>query len=129
MRDWPFVAQWLHLDWVLAIMAGWLLVGVAGVFALRRLLLVAHVLFPIGGLLGLGLFGIALSAILGTPEVAVLPIGLPGLPFHFRLDSLSAYFLMVIGAAAAGISAFAAGYFRKGEARRLGSCASSTTPS
>ena len=45
----------------------------------------------------------------------MLPIGLPSLPFHLRLDSLSAYFLMVIGAASAGISAFAAGYFRKGE--------------
>jgi hydrogenase-4 component B len=41
--------------------------------------------------------------------------GLPSLPFHLRLDSLSAFFLMVIGAASAGISAFAAGYFRKGE--------------
>jgi formate hydrogenlyase subunit 3/multisubunit Na+/H+ antiporter MnhD subunit len=37
------------------------------------------------------------------------------LPFHLRLDSLAAFFLMVIGAASAGISAFAAGYFRKGE--------------
>src|SRR6185503_13558921 len=37
------------------------------------------------------------------------------LPFHFRLDSLSAFFLLVIGGAAAGVSAFAAGYFRKGE--------------
>ena len=51
----------------------------------------------------------------GGPEVAVLPIGLPTLPFHLRLDSLSAFFLMVIGATAAGVSAFAAGYFRRGE--------------
>jgi len=50
-----------------------------------------------------------------APGVAVLPIGLPGLPFHLRLDSLSAYFLMVIGVASAGVSTFAAGYFRKGE--------------
>jgi hydrogenase-4 component B len=45
----------------------------------------------------------------------VLPIGLPSLPFHFRLDSLSAFFLMVIGSVSAGVSAFAAGYFRQGE--------------
>ena len=45
----------------------------------------------------------------------MLPIGLPTLPFHLRLDSLSAFFLMVIGATAAGVSAFAAGYFRRGE--------------
>jgi len=100
---------------MLAVMLAWLLVGVAGVFALRRFALVAQLLFPVGGLLGLALFGLALSALPGTPEVAVLPIGLPGLPFHLRLDNLSAYFLMVIGGAGAGISAFASGYFRKGE--------------
>ena len=109
------VSQWLRLDWVLLVMAGWLVVGVAGVFALHRFALVSRVLFPVGGALGLALFGLALGALLGTPEVAVLPIGLPALPFHLRLDSLSAFFLMVIGACSAGISAFAAGYFRKGE--------------
>jgi formate hydrogenlyase subunit 3/multisubunit Na+/H+ antiporter MnhD subunit len=108
-------AQWLHLDWVLLVMAGWMVVGAAGVFALRRFAFVPHVLFPAGGLLGLALFGLALDALPGTSEVAVLPIGLPALPFHLRLDNLSAYFLMVIGAASAGISVFAAGYFRKGE--------------
>ena len=108
-------ATLLPIDWMLVIMAAWLLVGVAGVLALRRLALVSHVLFPAGGVLGLALFGVSWFALLGTPEVAVLPIGLPALPFHMRLDSLSAYFLMVIGAASAGISAFAAGYFRKGE--------------
>jgi formate hydrogenlyase subunit 3/multisubunit Na+/H+ antiporter MnhD subunit len=106
---------WLVLDGLLLVVLAWLLVGVAGVFALHRLRLVAQVLFPAGGLLGLALGGLAMAALLGTPEVAVLPIGLPGLPFHFRLDSLSAFFLMVIGAASAGISTFAAGYFRKGE--------------
>ena len=109
------VAQWFILDWMLVVMMGWLIVGAAGVIALRRLALVSRVLFPVGGLLGLALFGLALGAVLGTPEVAVLPIGLPALPFHLRLDNLSAYFLMVIGAASAGISTFAAGYFRKGE--------------
>jgi formate hydrogenlyase subunit 3/multisubunit Na+/H+ antiporter MnhD subunit len=109
------IAQWLALDWMLVVIAGWLLVGIAGVAALRRLAVVSHVLFPAGGVLGLVLFGLALVALQGAPEVAVLPIGLPALPFHLRLDSLSAYFLMVIGAASAGISTFAAGYFRKGE--------------
>jgi hydrogenase-4 component B len=111
----PAAAQWVHIDWVLLVVGAWLLIGVAGVFALRRLTLVARVLFPLGGAFGLALAGIALSAALSSPEVAVLPIGLPGLPFHFRLDSLSAFFLIVIGSVSAGVSAFAAGYFRKGE--------------
>lgn len=115
MGDLPPLAQWLHIDWMLVVVAGWLVVGTAGVFALHRFAIVSRVLFPAGGLLGLAIFGVALDAALITPEVAILPIGLPGLPFHFRLDSLSAYFLMVLGAASAGISAFAAGYFRKGE--------------
>jgi formate hydrogenlyase subunit 3/multisubunit Na+/H+ antiporter MnhD subunit len=100
---------------VLVVVAAWLLVGVIGVFALRRLHFVARVLFPAGGVIALVLFGVALAAMFGGPEVAVLPIGLPTLPFHLRLDSLSAFFLMVIGATAAGVSAFAAGYFRRGE--------------
>ena len=107
--------HWLLLDWMLVVLAGWLVIGVVGVAALRRFALVSQLLFPAGGVLGLALFGLALGALMGTPEVAVLSIGLPSLPFHLRLDSLSAYFLLVIGAGSAGISAFAAGYFRKGE--------------
>jgi len=107
--------DWIALDWALLVAAGWLAVGAAGVFALRRFRLVARVLFPLGGLLGLALSGVALAALLDRPQVAVLPIGLPGLPFHMRLDALSAFFLLVIGASAAGVSAFAAGYFRRGE--------------
>ncbi|AGU53097.1 putative hydrogenase 4, component B [Variovorax paradoxus B4] len=115
MTSLPSPAHWLWLDWVLVVALGWLLIGIAGVMALHRLALVSRLFFPAGALLGLALFGLALGALLDTPEVAVLPIGLPALPFHLRLDSLSAYFLMVVGGSAAGISTFAAGYFRKGE--------------
>ncbi len=108
-------AGWIHLDWVLVVVAAWLLVGALGAVALRRLGFVAKVLFPVGGAIALLLFAVALAAMFSTPEVAVLPLGLPGLPFHLRLDPLAAFFLMVIGAASAGVSAFAAGYFRKGE--------------
>jgi formate hydrogenlyase subunit 3/multisubunit Na+/H+ antiporter MnhD subunit len=105
----------LHLDGALLVVAGWLVVGLAGVAGLRRFSLVSRVLFPIGGAFGVLLFAIALGALFQTPEVAVLPIGLPTLPIHLRLDALSAFFLLVIGAAAAGVSIFAAGYFRRGE--------------
>ena len=108
-------SHWVHLDWVLVVVVCWLLVGVAGVFALRRFALVARVLFPAGGLIAVALFAVALRAVFDGPEVAVLPLGLPTLPFHLRLDALSAFFLMVIAAASAGVSAFAAGYFRRGE--------------
>jgi hydrogenase-4 component B len=73
------------------------------------------VLFPLGGALGLALAAVAAAALFAAPQSVVLPIGLPGLPFHFRLDALAAFFLLLIGSVAAGVSAFAAGYFRKGE--------------
>jgi formate hydrogenlyase subunit 3/multisubunit Na+/H+ antiporter MnhD subunit len=108
-------ASWVLLDAVLAVVLGWLVVGAIGVVALRRFRLVSRVLFPLGGALGAALACIALAAVLSGPEVAVLPIGLPSLPFHLRLDALAAFFLLVLGAASAGVSVFAAGYFRRGE--------------
>jgi hydrogenase-4 component B len=90
MNGFPHFATWVHLDWVLVVVVAWLLIGVLGVLALKQFRLVANVLFPVSGLLSLVLLGLALSAAGSGPEVAVLPIGLPQLPFHLRLDSLSA---------------------------------------
>ena len=108
-------AAWVHLDWILVLVVVWFLIGLLGVFALRRFRFVATVLFPVSALFSLLLMGLALSAVGSGAEVAVLPIGLPQLPFHLRLDSLSSFFLLVIGGVSAGVSAFAAGYFRQGE--------------
>ena len=51
----------------------------------------------------------------GRVGSAVLALGLPDLPFHMRLDALSAFFLVLLGGASAGISIYSAGYFRQGE--------------
>ncbi len=115
MNEWLHPLSWVHLDWVLLVVSLWLLIGVIGVFALRQFRFVAVILFPASALFSLLLLGVALSAVGQGSEVAVLPIGLPQLPFHLRLDSLSSFFLILIGAASIGVSAFAAGYFRKGE--------------
>ena len=48
----------------------------------------------------------------------ILPLGLPDLPFHLRLDALSAFFLVLLGGASAAISLFSAGYFRAERRRR-----------
>jgi formate hydrogenlyase subunit 3/multisubunit Na+/H+ antiporter MnhD subunit len=106
---------WGHLDWVLVVVVAWLVIGLLGVVALRRFRFVAIVLFPTGAVFSVLLMAVALSAAFSDPETAILPLGLPQLPFHLRLDSLSAYFLMLIGGVSAGVSTFAAGYFRKGE--------------
>ncbi len=105
----------LLLDWILIVIAGWLALGLAGIAALRNTAFVARTLFPAGAALGLALAGFALAAMFDTPQTAVLALGLPDLPFHLRLDGLSAFFLFVIGATGVGISVFAAGYFRVGE--------------
>ena len=103
------------IDWALWVIDGWLLLGVIGIATLRQFKLVARVLFPLGAFGGLVLAVTAIYGLLGQPETRILPIGLPQLPFHLRLDALSSLFLFVIGAAGCGVSLFAAGYFRKGE--------------
>jgi formate hydrogenlyase subunit 3/multisubunit Na+/H+ antiporter MnhD subunit len=46
-------------------------------------------------------------------SAAILPAGLPDLPFHVRVDPLSGFFLLLLGGVSAGISIFSSGYFRK----------------
>lgn len=105
----------LHLHVLLASALAWIGIGVAGLFALRRFMFVARVLFPVGSAVALVVAGVAIAAIGQDVQTAVLPIGLPTLPFHFRLDGLAALFVAVIAVTAAGVSLFAAGYFRQGE--------------
>jgi hydrogenase-4 component B len=99
----------------LALLAGWALVGVAGLLRPASITFVGRVLFPLGAVLGLGLAIVALSALGGPVERATLAVGLPDLPMHVRLDPLSCVFLALLGGASVGVSLFASGYFRKGE--------------
>ena len=71
----------------------------------------------VGALVALGVAAAGFSALADgfVVEHLVLPLGLPELPFHVRLDALSGFFLLPLGSVGAGISVFAAGYFRAGE--------------
>ena len=80
----------LVVHYVLLVVAGWLVVGVLGLANLRRTRVVAHGLFPVGAVFGLLLCGVGLTGVFSNPQQAVLPLGLPDLPFHLRLDGLSA---------------------------------------
>ncbi|MBX3648812.1 MAG: hydrogenase 4 subunit B [Rhodocyclaceae bacterium] len=105
----------LPIDVLLISACAWLAIGFAGLAAPRNLRFVGKTLFPLGALIGV-LAGLTSLGYLGeTPETAVLVIGLPTLPFHLRLDNLTAVFALLVGFTSAGISIFAAGYFRKGE--------------
>jgi hydrogenase-4 component B len=102
---------------VLLLTCAWLVVALMGWIRPRSIRFVARVLFPIGALICFALAVVA-GVFLATgqiPQALVLPLGLPDLPFHTRLDPLSAFFLLVLGLAGTGISTFAAGYFRSGE--------------
>jgi hydrogenase-4 component B len=103
------------LQLILGLILLWLALGLVGVIFPRNLHLVSRVLFPAGALGALALAAAALNALSGATQTVVLPLGLPDLPFHLRLDPFSAFFLLLLGAVTAGISVFAAGYFRRGE--------------
>ncbi len=95
--------------------AAWLAIGALGLIRPRSIVYVGRVLFNAGALVGLGLALVSLLSMADANQSLVLPFGLPDLPFHLRLDPLSAFFLMLLGGASAGISVFAAGYFRPSE--------------
>jgi len=105
------------LSVLLALVAGWFALGLAGLLRPHALGFVGRVLFPLGALVAVGVALVGLGALRPdrAAEQLVLPLGLPDLPFHLRLDALSGFFLLLLGAAGAGISIFAAGYFRAGE--------------
>ena len=77
----------------------------------RVLLLGAFPLLCVSGLLSLL---VAVLAVLGSVTMVVeLPVGLPWMHWHFRLDPLAAFFLGVIGVITAAVSVYGPGYTRK----------------
>jgi len=48
----------------------------------------------------------------GITNQVILPIGLPDLPFHLRLDALSGFFLTVIGLLSLFVSVYSIGYIK-----------------
>jgi formate hydrogenlyase subunit 3/multisubunit Na+/H+ antiporter MnhD subunit len=100
----------LHL--VIAAIIAWILIGALGLARPRDLRFVSRALFPAGAAVSLLLAIVAGASIGALPQIVVLPLGLPELPFHLRIDALSAFFLLLLGAASAAISLYSAGYFR-----------------
>ncbi|OIQ94035.1 hydrogenase-4 component B [mine drainage metagenome] len=105
----------LLLPVALGVVLGWGLIGLAGLLAPQSTRWIAHGVFPLGALGSAVLAGVGLLALFAPASSLTLPVGLPGLPMHLRLDALSGFFLFLLGASSIGISVFAAGYFRSGE--------------
>ncbi len=100
------------LDWAWAVVLYWLGLAAASLALQTQAGLTRWVVFP------LGILGAAAMAVLGAlalaspPTQFILPIGLPELPFHLRLDALSGFFLILLGVASSGVGIYAIGYFR-----------------
>jgi len=63
--------------------------------------------------------GLAIASLLAggmQPDSLTLPVGLPWLGAHFRLDALAAFFLVVVNLGAASASVYGIGYGRHEEA-------------
>jgi formate hydrogenlyase subunit 3/multisubunit Na+/H+ antiporter MnhD subunit len=103
----------------LAAALAWLAIGLAGLVPAGNAALARRYLFPLGAAVGLALAALGARATWLPPETLLLPLGLPELPFHLRLDPLAAFFLLLLGAVSAGISVYGAGYWRGEAAGRL----------
>ena len=75
----------------------------------RRALVLVYLLSAGGGIAG-ALMSAGYLAVAGTLVETVLPLGLPFVGAHIRIDALAAYFLLVVNAAAAVISVYALAY-------------------
>ncbi len=99
----------LPLGLVLGALTLWILVAFASLL-IPRVPRIAPAIFPLGAV-GALLTAFAGALALGGPPIQmVLPWGLPGLPFHIRLDALSGFFLVLSGITTCAISLDLAGY-------------------
>ncbi|HVP34397.1 MAG TPA: hydrogenase 4 subunit B [Steroidobacteraceae bacterium] len=113
-------AQYSPLNACLVLLVLWGVIGVAGLLRPTSLRFVGRTLFPLSALVSVALAAVAGWSLGVAPERAILAIGLPDLPVHLRRDGLSSVFLFLLGAASAGVSIFAAGYFRRGHGTSAG---------
>ena len=92
--------------------AALLAVAVGAVVTARRTPRASDAVYAVSGAVAVVLFGVAASVLVAGEPTAetVLPIGLPWVGAHFRLDSLSAFFLLVVDLGGAAASLYALGY-------------------
>ena len=101
------VALFLQCD------AAFLVISVVAVF-LRRRPAAAAIVYGGSLALSVALLAGALGRLIagGSPDGVVLPIGLPWIGSHFRIDALSAFFLVVINLGATAASLYGLGHSR-----------------
>ncbi len=110
----------LPLDVAGAVIVLWLALGLLGLALQHSPYHIIRVIFPIGAIVSLTLAATGVWALGEVANYAILPMGLPDLPLHLRLDKLSAFFLILLGGASFGVSLFSAGYFKSMQGNTLG---------
>jgi formate hydrogenlyase subunit 3/multisubunit Na+/H+ antiporter MnhD subunit len=98
----------------------WIIIAALGLVSAANAAFSRYVAFPLSAVAGVALAAFGLQAVWLPAQTMTLPLGLPDLPFHLRLDPLAGFFLMLLGSVSAGISVYAAGYFRREPPGRLG---------
>ncbi len=101
----------IGLPWglILGALILWSLLAFASLF-IPKAPRIAPLIFPLGALGALGVAAAGLLALQGPPVTMVSPLGLPGLPFHGRMDALSGVFLVLFGLTTVAISLDLTGY-------------------
>ncbi|AOV17303.1 hydrogenase 4 subunit B [Acidihalobacter aeolianus] len=112
----------MNIVWTLAMAALGLALAssLAGLFATaRRPALLRGLSLPLFALSGLAALACGLLALADGGSITLqLPLGLPWLPWQLRLDALSGFFLVLLGALTLAVGIYGVGYVRDFERGR-----------
>jgi formate hydrogenlyase subunit 3/multisubunit Na+/H+ antiporter MnhD subunit len=108
------------VNWAWSGVLYWMVLGFSALLLQHKRRLLTNLVFPLGALGALFMAGVGVAGLVAPASAVILPIGLPDLPFHLRLDALSAFFLVLLGGASFGVTVYAVGYFRNMRAGPLG---------
>ncbi len=112
--------MFLPIDVACGVVLLWMLLGLVGLVLQNAPRYITTIIFPVGAIASLAVAASGLWVLGDVANVAVLPLGLPDLPFHLRLDALSGFFLILLGIASCGVSIYSSGYFRHMDGKTLG---------
>jgi formate hydrogenlyase subunit 3/multisubunit Na+/H+ antiporter MnhD subunit len=105
------LSQIQPIEAAVTLAAAWVVLGFLALALHRAPRAIPLIIFPAGAIVAFALALTGLWAMGAGESTAVLPAGLPDLPFHVRLDALSGFFLLLLGGVSFGVSFFAAAYF------------------